>query len=91
VGPVALVSLLVGALMDKYGVDYVNDPMAAVDFAAQVALCTGLLTMSLGLFNLGNMVRFISHPVLSGFTTAAAMIIGMNQVRLRTRTAAPLQ
>jgi MFS superfamily sulfate permease-like transporter len=30
--------------------------------------------------NLGNFIRFISHPVMSGFTTGAAMTIGLNQI-----------
>lgn len=32
------------------------------------------------LFNLGNLIRFISHPVINGFTTAAAMISGLNRI-----------
>ncbi|KAJ1444115.1 hypothetical protein B484DRAFT_426391, partial [Ochromonadaceae sp. CCMP2298] len=53
----------------------------AINFAAEACFCSGLLMVVMGLFNLGNLIRFISHPVMSGFTTAAAMIIGLNQVR----------
>ena len=36
--------------------------------------------MSTGILNLGNFINFISHPVMSGFTTGAAMSIGLSQV-----------
>ncbi|KAJ1433301.1 sulfate transporter family-domain-containing protein [Ochromonadaceae sp. CCMP2298] len=81
VGPVALISLLLGQLIGQYGIDSVADPQTAINFAAQACFATGLMEVTMGMFNLGNMIRFISHPVMSGFTTAAAMIIGLNQVR----------
>ena len=52
----------------------------AYDFAAQACLCAGIIMTLMGLFNLGNLIRFISYPVLTGFTNAAAMVIGLNQV-----------
>mmetsp|Transcript_1564 Transcript_1564/g.3670 ORF Transcript_1564/g.3670 Transcript_1564/m.3670 type:complete len:735 (+) Transcript_1564:211-2415(+) len=81
VGPVALISLLMGELLGQYGIDGVANPTQAINFAAEACFCSGLLMVVMGLFNLGNLIRFISHPVMSGFTTAAAMIIGLNQVR----------
>jgi SulP family sulfate permease len=81
VGPVALVSLLTGELINTYGIDYVNNPQEAVDFAGEVALAVGLVLVVMSLLNLGNLIRFISHPVMSGFTTAAACLIGMNQIK----------
>ena len=35
----------------------------------------------LGLFRLGFLVNFLSHPVVSGFTSAAALIIGLSQLK----------
>lgn len=81
VGPVALVSLLMGELVTKYGLDSATDPIAVVNFAAECAFCSGLLMFILGIFNMGNLIRFISYPVMAGFTTASAMIIGMNQIK----------
>jgi len=81
VGPVALISLLTGELLGKYGIDATENPNQAIDFAAQACFASGLLMVIMGAFNLGNLIRFISHPVMSGFTTAAAMIIGLNQMR----------
>jgi len=37
--------------------------------------------LAMGLFKMGFVTRFLSHPVLSGFTSAAALIIGFGQVR----------
>ncbi|SCZ66972.1 sulfate permease, SulP family [Thiohalomonas denitrificans] len=76
-GPVAVVSLLTAsALM----------PFAAlgseqfVALAILLALLVGLFQLSLGLLRLGVVVNFLSHPVIVGFTNAAALIIGLSQL-----------
>lgn len=77
VGPVAMVSLLVAA-----GVA----PMADGDvdryimLSLMLALMVGLLQFALGLLRFGFLANFLSHPVLSGFTSAAALIIGFSQL-----------
>ena len=81
VGPTSLISLLTGSLLTKYGVDYRADLDLAVDTAAQAAFCCGLIIAILGLLNLGNLINFMSHPVMIGFTTGAAMIIGLTQLK----------
>lgn len=77
VGPVAMVSLLVatsvGALV----------PAGTAEYAAHVVLLTlmvGVLQVIMGLARLGFLTNFLSHPVLSGFTSAAAIIIGISQL-----------
>ena len=40
----------------------------------------GLVQLLLGLFRLGVVVNFLSHPVILGFTNAAALIIGLSQL-----------
>lgn len=79
VGPVALISLLTAELINKYGI--IPASPEAVNFACQAALAVGTILVVMSVLNLGNFIRFISHPVMSGFTTAAAMIIGMNQLK----------
>lgn len=81
VGPVALVSLLTAELINNYNIDYTNNPDQAVEFAGEVALAVGVVLVVLSLLNLGNLIRFLSHPVLSGFTTGAAALIGLNQLK----------
>lgn len=77
VGPVALVSLLVAA-----GVEKVSGGSEEAYVAAAVALAflVGLLQVSLGLFRLGFLVNFLSHPVVTGFTSAAGLLIGFSQI-----------
>ena len=76
-GPVAVVSLLTASSLA---------PMAAVGseefvaLAIMLSLMVGLVQLVLGTFKLGVVVNFLSHPVIVGFTNAAAMIIGLSQV-----------
>jgi SulP family sulfate permease len=78
VGPVALVSLLVLA-----GVSEFAEPGTAefVALAIATALIAGIIQILLGGFRLGFLINFLSHPVIAGFTSAAAFIIGLSQVR----------
>ena len=45
-----------------------------------LALMVGVIQLALGVFKLGVIVNFLSHPVIVGFTNAAAIIIGLSQV-----------
>ncbi len=78
VGPVAMVSLLVatgvGALVEPGSPDYIA-------LAVSTALLVGLLQTLMGGARLGFLVNFLSHPVVSGFTSAAALIIGLSQLK----------
>lgn len=78
VGPVAMVSLLVLS-----GVSTLAEigSEAYLLLAITLALLVGLIQLLLGLFRLGFLVNFLSHPVISGFTSAAALIIGMSQLK----------
>lgn len=76
-GPVAVASLLTASSLA---------PLAApgseqfVVLAVMLALMVGIVQLALGVFKLGVIVNFLSHPVIVGFTNAAAMIIGLSQV-----------
>jgi sulfate permease, SulP family len=77
VGPVAIVSLLVAsALAPLAG----GDPALYLRLALTLALIAGVLQLLLGFLRLGFVVNFMSHPVLSGFTSAAALVIGFSQL-----------
>jgi len=77
VGPVAMVSLLVIA-----GVGEFADPGSSrfISLVLLTALGVGLFQLLMGIFRMGFLVNFLSHPVLSGFTSAAALIIGASQI-----------
>jgi len=78
VGPVALVSLLVLA-----GVGQFAEPKSElfITLAITTALIAGIIQVILGAFRLGFLINFLSHPVIAGFTSAAAFIIGFSQLR----------
>lgn len=76
VGPVALVSLLAAAGL--HGLAEPGSP-AYLRLALTLALLVGVMQALLGLARLGRLVSFISHPVLGGFTSAAALTIAFSQ------------
>ena len=75
-GPVAVVSLLTAAALGEI----VTDPSSYAVYAALLALIVGLFQFSLGVLRLGFVINFLSHPVVTGFTNAAAIIIGASQL-----------
>ncbi len=77
VGPVAMVSLLVASGVGAIAGD---DAGAFLALAAVLALMIGVVQWGMGAARLGALVRFLSHPVVSGFTAAAALIIGLSQL-----------
>jgi len=81
VGPVAIVSLLTGQLVAKYLPSYATETERAMGLAQQLSMICGVYLILLGLFKAGNLIRFISHSVMSGFTSAAAMLIGLSQIK----------
>ena len=78
VGPVAMDSLLVAAGL---GTLSIVDPSQYNQMAILLALLMGAIQFSLGLFKMGFIVYFLSKPVISGFTSAAAIIIGLSQIK----------
>lgn len=78
VGPVAIVSLLTASAL---GTVAQEGTAGYVSAAATLALLVGAVHLVLGVGRLGFLVRLLSHPVLVGFTTAAALIIGASQVK----------
>ena len=76
-GPVAVVSLLTASALGPLAS---NNPEAYVAYAVTLALITGLIQLTLGFVRLGMMVAFLSHPVVLGFTNAAAIIIATSQL-----------
>jgi sulfate permease, SulP family len=76
-GPVAVVSLLTAsslAVLAPPGSDQF------IALAIMLALLVGIIQLLLGVFKLGVIVNFLSHPVIVGFTNAAAIIIALSQV-----------
>ncbi|WP_040405751.1 SulP family inorganic anion transporter [Ectothiorhodospira sp. PHS-1] len=76
-GPAAIVSLLTASALIPLAAP---DSMEYITLAISLALLVGLLQLGMGLLRLGVLVSFISHPVIVGFTNAAAIIIVLSQV-----------
>lgn len=78
VGPVAMDSLLVAA---GVSVMATGGTESYLQFSFLLAFLMGALQFLFGTFRLGFLVNFLSKPVINGFTSAAAIIIGLNQVK----------
>ncbi len=78
VGPVALDSILlasgVGLISQAGSADYIT-------IAMLLAVMVGAIQFAMGYLRLGFMVNFLANPVISGFTSAAAIIIGVSQLK----------
>ncbi len=77
VGPVAVISLMTAATVGQIAAQGTADYIAA---ALVLALLSGLILIVMGLLRLGALANLLSHPVISGFITAAGLIIAASQL-----------
>ena len=78
VGPVAMDSLLVAAGLGALSLSGIEEYIGMAIF---LALFMGSIQFLLGIVRMGFLVNFLSKPVISGFTSAAALIIGLSQLK----------
>lgn len=78
VGPVAIDSIMVAAAVAPLAG---GDPARWAALAASLALLVGGIHVLLGVLRLGHLVRYLTHPVVAGFTSAAALVIGVSQLK----------
>ncbi len=76
-GPVAITSIMVGSVLAAHAG---GDVKLAITLAAILAIMTGIIRITMSIFRLGVLVNFISHPVMVGFTNAAAIMIALSQI-----------
>ncbi|MFH1372334.1 MAG: SulP family inorganic anion transporter [bacterium] len=76
-GPVAVVSLMTATALEPIAT---AGSESFIAYAILLALLVGMFQLTLGLLRLGLVVNFLSHPVVSGFTNAAALIIASSQL-----------
>ncbi|KAJ6317593.1 hypothetical protein OIU76_013187 [Salix suchowensis] len=79
IGPVALVSLLVSNVLG--GIVNSSDELYT-ELAILLAFMVGILECTMALLRLGWLIRFISHSVISGFTSASAIVIALSQANI---------
>ncbi|KAA0969537.1 sulfate permease [Aureimonas fodinaquatilis] len=78
VGPVAVVSLMTASAIGQIAAQGTADYWTA---AVALALMSGVMLLIMGFLRLGFLANFLSHPVISGFITASAILIAAGQVR----------
>jgi SulP family sulfate permease len=77
VGPVAVASLMTAAAASQFATQGSPEFLGVV---VAIAMVAGILLIAMGLLRLGFLANFLSHPVISGFITAAAIQIAAGQV-----------
>ena len=77
VGPVAIISLLTATAIGRLGL---VDPAQVMAAAILLAMMTGLFLILLGILRLGLLANLLSHPVISGFVAASALLIALGQI-----------
>jgi SulP family sulfate permease len=79
VGPVAVISLMTAAAASQ--VASVGTP-EYITAAITLAFMTGLILLAMAVLRLGFLANFLSHPVISGFITASALLIAAGQLKV---------
>ena len=78
VGPMAIASLMTAVALGEVAKQGSSDYLSA---AIVLAFLSGLFLLLMGILRLGFLANFLSHPVLSGFITASAIIIALSQLK----------
>jgi sulfate permease, SulP family len=79
VGPVAVVSLMTAAAIGDLA--QAGSPAYGL-LAITLAFISGAMLLLMGLLRLGFLANFLSHPVISGFITASALLIAAGQLKV---------
>lgn len=78
VGPMAIVALMTAAVLAPL---FEPGSDGYLTGAILLALLSGLMLILMGCLRLGFLANFLSHPVISGFMTASALVIIASQVK----------
>lgn len=78
VGPVAVVSLMTAAAIGQVAE---QGTMGYALAALTLAMLSGAMLLAMGLFRLGFLAHFLSHPVIAGFITASGILIAASQLK----------
>ena len=78
VGPVAVVSLMTAS-----AIGHIAAPgsVSYIEAALLLALLSGMFLLGMGIFRMGFLANFLSHPVIAGFITASGIIIAISQLK----------
>lgn len=78
VGPVAMISLLVFS-----GISTLAQPGSEqyISLVVLLSLMVGVIQVAMGFLRMGSFINFLSHAVIGGFTSAAAIVIALSQLK----------
>jgi sulfate permease, SulP family len=77
VGPASIAAIMIASALNEPGVSALGPPeQSALILSAEC----GIILLSMALLRMGGLVNFISHPVLTGFTSGASILIICNQL-----------
>ena len=79
VGPVAVVSLMTATAIGDLAR---TGTEAYWTMAITLAFMSGFMLLLMGVLRLGFLANFLSHPVISGFITASALLIAAGQIKV---------
>lgn len=77
VGPVAVAALLTASAIQPFSAIDIN---LGIEAAVIIACISGFILVLSGLFRLGFLANFLSHPVITGFISAASIVIATSQL-----------
>lgn len=80
IGPVAVVSLLIGSLLQNE-VDHVKNKEEYMRLAFTATFFAGVTQAALGFLRLGFLIEFLSHAAIVGFMGGAAITIALQQLK----------
>jgi SulP family sulfate permease len=77
VGPVSIAAIMIAGALSAPEVNALGNPLQS---ALLLSAECGLILLGMAVLRLGGLVNFISHPVLAGFTSGAALLIIASQI-----------
>ncbi len=77
VGPVSIAAIMIASALNEPGISVLGPPeQSALILSAEC----GIIMLLMAFLRMGGLVNFISHPVLTGFTSGASILIIWNQL-----------
>ena len=77
VGPVSIAAIMIASALAAPEIKMLGNPIqSAIILAAE----SGIILLAMAMLRMGGLVHFISHPVLTGFTSGASILIIFSQI-----------
>lgn len=77
VGPVSIAAIMIASILNSPEISALGNPAQS---ALMLSAESGLIMLLMAILRMGGLVNFISHPVLTGFTSGASLLIIVSQL-----------